>query len=220
VGHQHDGGVECLQVGLEPLERGDVEVVGGLVKQEQVGVAGERARERGARQLAAREGREPAVELALVEPESPDGGQGTIAPVVAAAQLEALLGPPVGGQRWLVVPSLGHGLLEPGELCFERGDLLRPGQHVVAQAQVALGRGTLVVEGDLGAPLQREGAAVDRRIPGQHAQQRGLARAVAPGQGQAVAALELERDPAQQPPPGDVLAQIGCDHDGHVGRRC
>jgi hypothetical protein len=48
-------GVERLQLALEPLEALDVEVVRRLVEQQQVGVAAERARERGARQLAAGE---------------------------------------------------------------------------------------------------------------------------------------------------------------------
>ena len=64
VGDEHDRGVERLQVLLEPLERGDVEVVGRLVEQQQVGVARERAGERRARELAAGEGRERAVEVA------------------------------------------------------------------------------------------------------------------------------------------------------------
>jgi len=39
VGDEHDRGVERDEVGLEPLERGDVEVVGRLVEQQQVGAA-------------------------------------------------------------------------------------------------------------------------------------------------------------------------------------
>ena len=52
---EHDRGVERDQVLLEPLERRDVEMVGRLVEQQQVGVAGERPGERGAGQLAAGE---------------------------------------------------------------------------------------------------------------------------------------------------------------------
>ena len=56
---------------LEPLERRDVEVVGRLVEQQQVGVAGERAAERGARQLAAGERVELAVEVGVVTKAEP-----------------------------------------------------------------------------------------------------------------------------------------------------
>ena len=42
VGDEDDGGVEVDQVALEPLERGDVEVVGRLVEQQQLRPGGER----------------------------------------------------------------------------------------------------------------------------------------------------------------------------------
>ena len=58
VGDEDDGGVEAGQVALEPLQRGDVEVVGRLVEQQQVRAGGERAGQRGAGQLAAGEGRQ------------------------------------------------------------------------------------------------------------------------------------------------------------------
>ena len=56
MGHEDDGGVERCQPVLEPLERGDVEVVGGLVEQQQVRIAREGARQRAASELAAAEG--------------------------------------------------------------------------------------------------------------------------------------------------------------------
>jgi len=45
--------VERRELALEPLEVGDVEVVGGLVEEEKVRIAAQRAGERGARQLPA-----------------------------------------------------------------------------------------------------------------------------------------------------------------------
>ena len=63
VRDEDHGRVERRQLALEPLEALDVEVVRRLVEQEQVGVAGERAAERGAGQLAARERRERPVEV-------------------------------------------------------------------------------------------------------------------------------------------------------------
>ncbi len=49
----------------------------------------------------------------------------------------------------------------------------------------------------------------------EHPQQRRLAGAVAPRDRHPFAALELERDAAQQRLPGDVLVQVGCDQQGH-----
>ena len=53
-----------VEIALEPLQRGDVEVVGGLVEQQQVRVPGQRARQRRAGELAAGEALEGPVESA------------------------------------------------------------------------------------------------------------------------------------------------------------
>src|SRR5204862_3761551 len=63
VGHEDDGRVEVEQRLLEPLERLDVEVVGRLVEEQEVGLGGQGAGQRGARELAAREGPQRAVEV-------------------------------------------------------------------------------------------------------------------------------------------------------------
>src|SRR5205807_1655426 len=65
------------------------------------------------------------------------------------------------------------------------------------------------------ALCEHELAGVDRCFAREHPQERRLAGAVAPGQRHPVAALELERDPAQQRLAGDVLAYVGCDYDRH-----
>ena len=83
---------------------------------------------------------------------------------------------------------------------------------------VALARRALVVQRDARALLEGELAAVDRRLAREHPQQRRLARAVAPGDGQPVAALELERDAAEQRLAGDVLAEVGGDEHGHTNQ--
>ena len=80
VGDEHHGGVQRLQMGLEPFQRGDVEVVGRLVEQQEVGVPGQGARERGARQLAARERGQRAVEVLVAEAEAVQRGVDALAP--------------------------------------------------------------------------------------------------------------------------------------------
>ena len=64
VRDEDDGGVDVLQVALEPLQRLDVEVVGRLVEQQQVGIARQRARQRRARELAAGERGQVALQVA------------------------------------------------------------------------------------------------------------------------------------------------------------
>ena len=74
MGDQDHRGVEADQVRLEPLERGDVEVVRRLVEQQQIGVSGERAPERSPRQLASGERVQSPVEIDVVaEAEAVEG---------------------------------------------------------------------------------------------------------------------------------------------------
>ena len=77
-----------------------------LVEEQQVGAAGERARERGARQLAARERVEAAIEIGVGEAEAAEDGDGVVAPAVAAGVLEPGLRLAVAAQgRRLVVAA-------------------------------------------------------------------------------------------------------------------
>ena len=92
MGHEHHRRVEAGEVALEPLQRGDVEVVGGLVEQQQGGVAGQRPRQRGARELAAGEAVERPVELLVAEAEPVQRADGADAPIPAAGVLEPGLG--------------------------------------------------------------------------------------------------------------------------------
>ncbi len=110
VRDEHDGRVELLQVRLEPLQRLDVEVVGGLVEQQQVGIAGQRPRQRGTRQLAAGERLQRALHVRVAEPEPVQRRVHALAPVVAAGVLELGLRARVGVEHAHV--ALGHLGLE------------------------------------------------------------------------------------------------------------
>ena len=108
-------GVERLELALEPLEALDVEVVRRLVEQEQVGIARERARERRAGQLAARERVERTVEVGVDEPEAAHGGRRAVAPRPAARVLEPRLRLGVAAERRLVVRAARHRLSRGAE---------------------------------------------------------------------------------------------------------
>ena len=75
------------------------------------------------------------------------------------------------------------------------------------------------MERDAGALLEHELAAVDRALPGEHAQQGGLAGAVATRERHAIAPLELEGHAAEQGSPRHVLVQRRCDHNRHAPNR-
>ena len=123
MGHEDDRGVELEQRLLEPLERLDVEVVGGLVEQQQVGLGGERTGQRAARELAAGERLQRAVEVVVGEAEAVDHRARALAPAVAADRLEARLHAGVAVHRLLV--ALGHRVLEALQLGLELERLAR-----------------------------------------------------------------------------------------------
>jgi len=130
--------------------------------------------------------------------------------------LERRLRVGVARQRRLLIVAARHPLLELRQLPLERDQLRGAGQDVVAQGDPAVPWGPLVVERDLRPLGEHQLAAVDRVLAGEHPQQGRLAGPVATRQAHPVAALELERDPAQQRLAADVLLQVRGDHDCHV----
>jgi len=208
VGDQHDGGVERLQMRLQPLERLDVEVVGRLVEQQQVGVAGQRAGQRSAGELAARERLQRAVQVLVAEPEAVQRRVDRLAPVVAAGVLELGLRDRIAVERAGARVPGRHRLLERRQPLLELEQVLRAGEHVVAQGDVAVARRPLVVQRELDVLGEHQLAAVDRALARQHPQQRRLTGAVAARQRQPVAPLELERDAAQERVARHVLGEV------------
>ena len=120
MGDQGDRRVETDEGLLEPLERLDVEVVGRLVQQQQVGPGRERPRQRGARQLAAGEARQAAVEVVVVKAEPAGDLGGAVTPSVAAVVLQVGLGAGVTVKRGGVGRPLGHRRLQPGQPRLDR----------------------------------------------------------------------------------------------------
>ena len=159
VGHQHVGLGVVEQELLEPLDRVDVEVVGGLVEQQQVGVGEQGARQRHAGQLAARGREQGPVEQVGGQSQALEHARQVGAVVVAAHELEAVLellvvlhrGRQVGAvlvealqrllggaQRGLEIEQLGEGLHE-----------------VLADRPVAGQLGRLLVQPDAPRPRAR-----------------------------------------------------------------
>src|SRR4029453_18878436 len=141
-----------------------------------------------------------------------------LAPLVATCVLELCLRLRVAPQCLRVVISGRHRLLQPAHLLLDRAEHRGPREDVVAQRQPPLQRRALVVERDARALRERELAAVDLALAGQHAQQRGFAGAVRPGQRDALAALDLEGDAVEKDVSGELLSEIGSNDDGHAHR--
>ncbi len=218
MGHQDHGCVERLELAFEPFQAGDVQVVRRLVEEQEVRVARERACQRRPRELAARERVQRPVELVVGEAETAHEAGGPLAPAPATRVLEPRLRPRVALHRRRGVIAARHRLLEAAELLLEHHEVAGAGEHVVTQRQRAPSRRPLVVEGDARALLEHELAAVQLGLAGEAAQERRLARAVGPGEGYAVAALDLERHAVEQRRACDLLPQVGGDDDCHDER--
>ena len=192
-------GVERLQLALEPLEARDVEVVRRLVEQQQVGVAAERARERRARQLAARERAQRPVEVLVGEAEAAQHRGRVVAPAVAARVLEPRLRLRVAVQRRLVVraaaPSPARATRAPARA--RRGR--RAPESTYSRSVTSRSSGGRWSCSATRVPFcERELAAVLLGLAGEHAEQRRLAGAVRAGERDAVAPLDAERDAVEE----------------------
>ena len=115
----------------------------------------------------------------------------------------------------MVALARRHLGLELLELAFEGEQVAAALEDVLAQADVQLSGRPLIMQRHARALGEHELAEVHGRLAREHPEQRGLAAAVAAGQREPVPLLELERDPAEQRLPDDVLPEIGCDDDGH-----
>ena len=215
MGDEDHRGVERRQLALEPLEALDVEVVRRLVEQQQVGIGGEGARERGARQLAAGERVERPVEVGVGEPEAADDRRRAVAPRPAACVLEPRLRLAVAPQRRVGVVAAGHRLLEPPQLVLDRDEVARAGERVLPQREPLAARRALVVQRDACVLRKRELSRLDGRLADERAEERRLPRPVRPREREPVAPAQPERDPVEERVAGELLAQPGRDQHGH-----
>ena len=215
MGNEDDGSLELDQIALQPLQRGDVEMVRGLVEQQQVGAGGERTSKRGAGQLAAGEGREPPPRRLLAETETAEHGEDVVAPAVAAAGFEPLLRRGVGAHRLLVGLALRHRLLQARQLRLGLLHVGAAGEDVLAEGDLGIARRSLVVQRDPRPFLQGDAAGVRRPLPGEDPEQGRLAGAVAPGERHPLARLELEGDVGEEQRPTRVDVDRGCGRDCH-----
>ena len=191
VGDQHEAAGAARQIALQPFARRQVEVVGRLVQQQQVGAAQQHPAERDAHLPAARQLADRPVAVGLIEPQAMHDGADLAVPFVVAAALQPLDDLTVGGQhRFAVVPA-GHARLQvrrPRRRRVQVGEgALQFLDHGTAgDRRVFAGTGLRQIA-DARAPLHAHAAGVGRQPAGGHAQERALAAAVGAGQRDAVA---------------------------------
>ena len=90
--YEHYRRVEAREMLLQPFQRLDIEMVGGLVEQQQVGVARQHPGQRCPRQLASGERAQRAIQLRVVAKAEPvESGERLVAPAIPAGMLEPRL---------------------------------------------------------------------------------------------------------------------------------
>ena len=197
VRDDQDRSVPILQVRFQPFDGFDIQVVGGLIQQQQVGVGKQQPGQQGAGALPAGKLGQGALVIGRQETQAGQRLADAQLVGVAAAALEGQLAGAVELQGVLGLVGVAHQGLQAGQL----GLLLD---------QVAEGRQALVPQGVLGdkhgflrqvAHAQAAGAvhlAAGRLFqPDQDAQQGGLAHPVGAHQGDPRPVGDAERDVAE-----------------------
>ena len=186
VGDHHEAAVAPRQEALQPFARRQVQVVGGLVEEQQVGAAQQHPSQRDPHLPAAGQLADRPVAVRLLETQAAHDDADLAVAFVVAAALQPFEALPVRGEHLLAGISVGHAPLQrlglgrhrvqvaegPLQLLDDRPP--RPGRGVAGPGlgQVAHAR----------AALQAHAAGVRGKLAGGHAQQRALAAAVGTGQ--------------------------------------
>ena len=199
VGNEDHGAGEAVEQIFQPANGAHVQMVGGLVQQQDL-------------RLGHQHPGQP-------DPPPPAAGEGTHRPL--AVQFKALqnffdaLGtvPAVAGVQPFfqgVQPfAVGAGILAQGLIVGQGGEILGQGRrHHLAHRPFIGGRRVLGQIGDAHAVGQFHFAVVGLLGAAQHVEQGGFTLAVAAEQGDAVAAVDAETDVVQQRPPAEGQAQM------------
>ena len=189
VGDQHDGTAKLAQLLLQPFDGGNIQVVGGFVQEQKIGVGDQCPGQGHAPPPAAGEFAHRRV---LGQLQLGQGGFHPLLQVPAVDGLQLLLYP-----RQLVqvrVAVLQQVVVVPQQLAGLRQAL---GDHVVHALVVGF-RQRLQQARHLDARALPALAAVRHLLSRQYPQQGGLAGAVAAEQTPALAAVDVQADPVQQ----------------------
>ena len=207
VRYEDQGAREFEQPLLEPIERGEVEVVRRLVEQQEVGTLKQGAGERGARFLAAREVARGFCEIRLGEADSGQGGANGGLDLVAATGRESVQEVVVAvevllcgarGEASLKFPQLALGLLERRERRL----------HGLEQRPGALQPRRLRQVTDARPADEANGPGRRRLVPGQEPKERRLSHAVVADQRDAISGSDLRGERGEQGVSSERLREL------------
>ena len=189
MGDQDQRAAELAQLSAEPFDAGDVQVVARLVQQQDIGIADQRPRQRGA-----------------AAPAAGERGQGGVAVEIECAQraLHALLHRPAvhgfeGVLHFFQFGEIGVGRRRQLGVALQQGARLGEPAGDVGQHAALVGPGQgLLQKRQAGARAHPAFTAVRGQVAGEHAQQGAFAGPVAPQQTDALSAFNAQIDLVEQ----------------------
>ncbi len=221
VAHDHHRDRLARQVALEPLGRGDVEVVRRLVEEHHVGALQEQPGQHHPRLLAAGERQRVAVELRLGEAQAREDLLDPVVDRIGVLVLDLLVERVVAERGPLAVGlivRLGHLLGGLFQLVLEldqrRQARLDDVDHRLARREVGL----LPQQADADARPAVEIAVIGPVVAGQELHQRRLAGAVGSDQPDALARPDLERQVLKHRIAAELPAESLCRDEDHGSR--
>ena len=184
VGDEHHAALVRGEEALEPAERLEIQVVGRLVEQQEIGAEQEQARQRRSHAPSAREFGERSMDLVGPEAEPAEDHLGLGLEPIAAQCLEAVLDLAIACRRRAGSASgPGHAGGEPLELGLEVPHLLEARQRFRQHGERLAARDLLRQIAHAHAAVQVDAPGVRLLDAGEDAAERGLARAVRPRRG-------------------------------------
>ena len=198
---------------LEPLQRGDIEVVRWLVQQEEIRIVEQQPRETESCALTARKRRDLAV------PQTGETKPAENTPycrfeVVAARVLELML------HFGIALEELSVTASQPGfdlaHLALELPEMHGRSERMVSHGPKCAGKDLLLHETDARAASESDISGVGRFKPGRDPEQRRLADAVGTDEPDSVAVREAERDIAEHEPLAEAFRDGLDGKDAHL----
>ena len=157
------------EISLEPLDALEIQVVGRLVEQNQIGLFQQKFAEKHTGLLTAGERGEGPRCIGLAEAETPDDAGHAASRRIAVHQLIAVLGLGVGGEQFFERGPLGvlHLPLHERQLCLEIQNRLNDFGQLLLDGELGVERVVLVEIAHGSSLFQGNFALVPRQLPGQ-----------------------------------------------------
>ena len=205
VGDKHQGPAKTLQKALQPLHPMGIEVVGGFIQQQHIGIGHQGSGQGHPLAIAPGEVAHPPLTIADAKPlqhflalvlEIP-GIQG----VHAALQIAQL------GQEGGIMGGVGHGLAEPQVLAHQRHFFATAGEHLLEHGALLIQRGFLVHQHH---PVSRRTAAgplTQGLYSGQHLEQGRFTRPVGADQAEPIPLADVQGEVRKQGADAEVFAR-------------